>query len=69
MTENTFVVQVTQFDGRSKRLFYAKIFYVYFCHFRIKSNFEFAKLGRFHFFVTFYDFFYYLPILTNLSAK
>ena len=37
-------------DGRSKHLFHANLFHVYFCLFGLKSNFKFAKLGRFHFF-------------------
>ena len=34
-------------DGRPKSLFHANIVYIYFCHFRIKSNIKFAKVVRF----------------------
>ena len=34
-------------NGRSKRLFHDNFVYIYFCHFWIKSNFKFARVGRF----------------------
>ena len=42
-------------DGRSKRRIWSLYERVEFGHLRIKMNFEFAKLGRFHFFNDFND--------------
>ena len=42
-------------DGRSKRRIWSLYEKVEFGNFRIKMNFESAKLGRFHFFNDFND--------------
>ena len=50
--------------SKLKRQIHANVCYMEFGHFRIKSDFEFAKLGLF------FNYFYYnLPIRTNLIPR